>query len=113
MGSRSGSSIATSGQIRTPPLRKVWRTVGEPKLLVIGPYEMGFELSPIPGGSNLKVWIDYDPPPSRLGRALPGLGDAYARWCLRQMAEDARRTFGGPAAKAGETTTVRAGPPAA
>lgn len=89
---------------RTPPLRKTWRTVGAPKLVVIGPYEMGFEIDPIPGGSALKVWIDYDLPPSRLGHALPTLGDAYARWCVQQMAEDARRAFGGPAAKAGAAT---------
>ena len=27
-----------------PPRRKAWRTTGEPELLAIGPYRMGFEV---------------------------------------------------------------------
>lgn len=94
---------------RTPPSRKVWRTVGETRLVVIGAYEMGFDLTPIPGGSALKVWIDYDLPVSGLGRALPALADAYARWCVQQMAGDAQTAFGAAEANA----TVRAARPAA
>ena len=33
----------------TPPTRKVWMTVGTPRLLVIGPYRMGFVLVPAIG----------------------------------------------------------------
>ncbi|HXZ86681.1 MAG TPA: SRPBCC family protein, partial [Myxococcota bacterium] len=33
---------------REPPRRKVWMTVGEPRLVVIGPYRMGFELDRVP-----------------------------------------------------------------
>src|SRR5512143_2202136 len=29
---------------RVPPSRKVWRTVANPRLIVIGHYEMGFEV---------------------------------------------------------------------
>ena len=79
---------------RAPPRRKAWRTVGQPRLVVVGVYEMGFDLSPVPGGAALKVWIDYDLPPTGLGRLLPALGDGYARWCVEQMAADAVGAFG-------------------
>jgi hypothetical protein len=48
-----------------PPRRKRWRTVGAPQLLIIGGYEMGFEIEPLPSGSRLRVWIDYGLPGSR------------------------------------------------
>lgn len=79
---------------RMPPRRKAWRTVADTRLIVIGQYEMGFELTPLPGGAALKVWIDYELPPSGLGRILPVLADSYARWCVQRMASDAVRTFG-------------------
>jgi hypothetical protein len=84
---------------RDPPHRKVWRTVGAPRLVIVAAYEMGFALRPVAGGSDLRVWIDYDLPPRGVGRALPFLGDAYARWCVEQMAQDARKAFG-PSANA-------------
>src|SRR3990167_6963246 len=31
--------------VRDPPRRKVWRTTGEPRLIIIGAYEMGFEIA--------------------------------------------------------------------
>lgn len=42
------------------PLRKAWETVGEPQLLVIGEYRMGFTLFPISDKTRLSVWLDYD-----------------------------------------------------
>lgn len=78
---------------RDPPRRKRWRTIGEPKLLIIGKYEMGFEVTPASQGAALRVWIDYDPP----GLRWPGvrvLAKAYARWCVDQMASDAVRAMG-------------------
>lgn len=57
-GQRVGSRIRLSGRVfgvvvsveevvieRTPPFRKVWETIGTPKLLVIGHYRMGYELA--------------------------------------------------------------------
>lgn len=96
---------------RAPPRRKLWRTVDAPNLIVVGGYEMGFELNSIDGGAELRVWIDYDLAPSGLGRFMPVLADAYAQWCVRQMAADALKAFG-PAAPA-RTAPVRAGRPAA
>ena len=65
---------------RTPPLQKTWETVGEPRLLVIGSYRMGFNLTPDGTKAQLRVAIDYDLPtkglPWLLGRLF---GRAYAR----------------------------------
>lgn len=79
---------------RIPPRRKVWRTVGVPRLVVVGSYEMGFDLKAVDEASALRVWIDYELPPRGLGRLLPALGDAYARWCVEQMVRDAVLAFG-------------------
>ena len=78
---------------RDPPRRKAWETLGQPRLLVIGPYRMGFEIHAERDGSALTVFIDYDEPhgASRLlGKVLGGM---YARWCTRSMAEGAAAHF--------------------
>lgn len=78
-----------------PPSRKVWQTVGEPRLLVIGGYRMGFDIVAADRSSSVRMWIDYDLPrgaPARwLGRLL---GRAYARWCTEQMLRGCRQAFG-------------------
>lgn len=76
---------------RTPPERKVWETLGTPRLLVIGSYRMGFEIArAAERRSRLRVFIAYalpEPAPARwLGRVL---GGAYARWCVDRMLRDA------------------------
>ena len=79
---------------RTPPLHKTWETRGVPKLLVIGPYRMGFELSPRGATSKLRVFIDYLLPEKGIERLLGRLfGRFYASWCVRSMASDAARQF--------------------
>ncbi len=85
---------------RDPPRRKVWRTVGQPRLLVIDGYEMGFEIAATATGSRLRVWIDYEPTLQRPGRWLPSLADAYARWCVRRMTADASNAFSVGSARA-------------
>ena len=79
---------------RDPPRRKMWRTVGVPRLLIIGGYEMGFGLEPQPGGSRLRVWIDYALPKPFFARLLGLLFAAfYARWCVSRMVADASAAF--------------------
>jgi hypothetical protein len=86
---------------RIPPKRKVWRTVGSPRLLIIGWYEMGFELKPRTSGTELCVWIDYELPSRGVGRSLGRLFSTfYARWCVQQMVSDAVRHFLPPVAAA-------------
>jgi hypothetical protein len=75
---------------RTPPHRKVWETIGSPKLFVIGHYRMGFEVTPQGQASRLRVFIDYALPERVPGRWLGRLfGRYYARWCTQQMVDDA------------------------
>ena len=106
-GQAVGSRIRLSGRVlgvelsveevvveRNPPRRKVWETTGTPKLLVIGHYRMGFELSPQGSSSMLRVFIDYAVPERGPGRWLGHVfGQAYARWCTQQMVDDAVRHF--------------------
>jgi hypothetical protein len=73
-----------------PPYRKSWETVGVPRLLVIGPYRMGFRIERgAPVNAVLTVFIDYQPK----RKILSGLVRVYARWCVTSMASDARRHF--------------------
>ena len=78
------------------PDRKRWETVGEPRLLVIGPYEMGFVVSRRgPSKTDLVVAIDYGLPTAGTVSRLLGrlFGGMYARWCTRRMVNDAQRRF--------------------
>ena len=79
---------------RRVPTRKVWETIGTPKLLVIAHYRMGFELTHKGDSSLVRVFIDYNlpikPPGSWFGHWL---GAVYARWCTRQMVIGATRHF--------------------
>ena len=80
---------------REPPLRKQWATVSEPRLIVIGSYRMGFAIHDAASGqSHLRVDIDYDLPAKGVARFLGRLfGRSYAKWCTRQMVEDAQHSF--------------------
>jgi hypothetical protein len=79
---------------RQAPCKKLWETVGTPKLLVMAHYRMGFEVTPQGNSSVVRVFIDYSlptaAPGSWLGRLL---GGAYARWCTKRMADDAAAYF--------------------
>ena len=106
-GQRVGSSIRLSGKIfgltlfveeivteRTPPCRKLWQTIGAPKLLMIGPCQMGFEIAKHEADSYLTVFIDYSLPNGSVTRLLGYfLGGYYARWCAQRMVSDAVRYF--------------------
>jgi hypothetical protein len=77
-----------------PPYSKTWETRGEPRLLVIGPYRMGFVISPRDGGSLVKVFIDYRLPEHGCSRLFGRLlGKSYAGWCTRRMTQDAVESF--------------------
>lgn len=80
--------------MREPPLTKTWETVGEPRLLVIGSYRMGFNLMPDGTPAQLRVAIDYELPTRGISRLLGRLfGRSYARWCTRRMVRDAQHFF--------------------
>ncbi|OHA46379.1 MAG: hypothetical protein A3A80_03390 [Candidatus Terrybacteria bacterium RIFCSPLOWO2_01_FULL_44_24] len=101
-GQEVGSHIRLSGKAFGIPLSldevvirhesprvKVWETVGIPKLIVVGHYQMKIEVSPQDGKSLLRVAINYELPKTSawLGRLF---GRTYAKWCVRQMIKDAR-----------------------
>jgi hypothetical protein len=91
-----GVSISVDEAVieRIPPHRKVWKTLGTPKLVVIGPYQMGFEVTGLGEISSLRVFIDYEAPAARWFRRLRlKLAVLYARWCTRRMASDAAHHF--------------------
>jgi hypothetical protein len=82
---------------REMPRRKVWETVGEPRLLVIGPYRMGFEITPSKNGVLIHVSIDYELPSQGISRLLGYLlGRVYAKWCTRRMVLDAKALLASP-----------------
>ena len=77
-------------------MRKIWETRGEPRLLVIGAYRMGFTIAAQRARSRLVVFIDYQLPPRGFARGLALLfGRTYAAWCTRRMATDAVAAFAG------------------
>ena len=79
---------------RQVPSRKVWETIGAPKLLIIAHYRMGFELTPNGNATQVRVFIDYSVPTTAPGSWLGRLlGGVYARWCTRQMADGAAKHF--------------------
>ena len=72
---------------------KVWRTIGEPKLLIICSYEMWVLVDPVSAtASRLTIGIDYKLPHSGFWRAAGWLlADAYSRWCLASMVDGSKR----------------------
>ena len=106
-GRQAGSRLRLAGRVfglqltmdaivtdHDPPHQKSWETVGEPRLLVVGAYRMGFELAADGLGSRLRVFIDYELPRRGAARWLGRLfGHWYARWCTSQMTRDAARAF--------------------
>jgi len=107
-----GSHIRMSGRIlgiklvldevvtvRIPPARKMWEIVGTPRLLIIGRYQMGFEVKPHSDGTHLRVFIDYARPDGMITNLLGYLfGGYYAKWCTQQMLKDAVAAFAKPVA---------------
>ena len=78
-----GSHIKMSGNVfwinifldevvteHTSPSKKTWKTVGTPHLLVIGEYEMGFEITKNDNNSSFKVFINYNLPTGIFTRYL-------------------------------------------
>lgn len=106
-GQEVGSHMRLSGRVlgielfleqvvthREPPRNKAWETIGNPKLLVIGNYRMGLDITPQNDNSILRVFIDYELPATPGTRWLGYLfGRVYAKWCVRQMVQGAREHF--------------------
>lgn len=65
---------------------KFWETIGEPKIIIMSHYVLGFQLKPTTGGTQATFSIDYEIPQRGLGKVLGILlSNWYAHWCLRMM----------------------------
>jgi hypothetical protein len=98
-GSLLGIRLAADVRVieRAVPSAKVWQTEGEPRLLVIGRYRMGFAILSLASGSSLRIFIDYSVPERGLPRVLGRMfGAMYARWCIDQMIGDAKLRWSRP-----------------
>ena len=82
-----------------PPREKVWRTIGNPRLLIIASYEMRVAVESLsPSSSRLTISITYQLPRPWFWRIVGlGLAGPYSRWCLRRMVHDAKRALEAPA----------------
>ena len=71
---------------------KVWRTIGEPQLLIMAGYEMRVLVKPVsPAFSRLTIGIDYELPRAGVWRGLGWtLAGAYGRWYLTSMVEGSK-----------------------
>ena len=79
---------------REPPRHKAWETIGSPRLLVIGGYRLGFDITDGNKTSRLRVCIDYDLPAALTSRWLGYFfGKMYAKWCVQQMVNGACEHF--------------------
>lgn len=72
---------------------KIWRTIGQPQLLIIADYEMRVLVEPVSTEtSRLTISIDYRLPRQGIWRPIGWmLADTYARWCLTSMVEGAKQ----------------------
>lgn len=70
-----GMDLAMDGEViaRDPPRYKAWATVGEPRLLVIGPYRMRVTIDALGDASRVAIAIDYALPARRWERWLGAL----------------------------------------
>ncbi|PYN92358.1 MAG: polyketide cyclase [Candidatus Rokuibacteriota bacterium] len=82
-----------------PPREKVWRTIGEPRLLIIASDEMCLIVEPLSASSSrLTISIAYELPRPWFWRIVGLLlARPYSRWCLRRMVQDGRRAVEPPA----------------
>lgn len=94
-GQSVGSHIRLSGKVlgkslspeevitkREPPHRKTWETVGIPKFLIVGQYNV--QIEPQGNGSVLRVTF-YSDPPKESGALRRLFSKAYTKLCAREM----------------------------
>ena len=96
-GTMMGLSLDFSESVTryVPNREKIWRTIGEPRLLIISSYEMRQAVEPLSAVlSRLTISIAYDLPRSPLGHVVGRLlARPYSRWCLRQMVGGAKHAL--------------------
>jgi hypothetical protein len=80
---------------RVPAHSKTWQTVGNPRMFILAQYRMGFSLQALPRSCLVTAHIDYSLPTRGYRRLLGRLaGGVYARWCVRNVLDQAAAHFG-------------------
>ena len=70
---------------------RVWKTIGQPKIIIISNYEMWFFTDPSEKNTKLTFGISYDLPKDIFGFILGFLlADWYSKWCLNNMCQGAK-----------------------
>jgi hypothetical protein len=97
LGSFLGLKLEIGEQVidRVPAHRKTWQTVGNPRMFILAQYRMGFSLQALPRSCLVTAHIDYSLPTKGYRRLLGQLaGGVYARWCVRNVLDQAAAHFG-------------------
>ncbi len=75
-------------------MEKIWETIGHPKVIVIGWFRMFLKLTPKNGNTSVELGISYEKPKSFFGKILCFFfGSWYAKWCLKNMLNDAKKNL--------------------
>ena len=73
---------------------KVWETVGDAKMIILGWYQMRLQLTPITEGTKAELSIAYTYPKKILGKILTFfLAQWYANWCLKSMLSNSKQSL--------------------
>jgi uncharacterized membrane protein len=97
VGSLLGLKLEIDEQVieRVPAHSKTWQTVGNPRMFILAQYRMGFSLQALPRSCVVTAHIDYSLPTRGYRRLLGRLaGGVYARWCVRNVLDQAAAHFG-------------------
>ena len=108
-GSFLGIKLIIDEQVdeRTPPWTKSWQTIGQPRMIVLDSYRMGFSLTSIDKGCRLLIFIDYATPSHEFRRWIARIAATwYARWCVISMIDGAIKHFGPSVVDAGGGPSV-------
>lgn len=74
---------------------KVWETFGDPKIILLGSYQMALNLSLVSeGNTQVQLQISYTKPKGWFNQILYFfLAPWYCNWCLDNMLNDTKKTF--------------------
>ncbi|MBI2184028.1 MAG: SRPBCC family protein [Thaumarchaeota archaeon] len=79
---------------------KIWRTIGDPKIIIMSSYEMRLKLNLTDSGTQVVFEIDYELPHTWYGKIFGKLlAGWYAEWCLRRACEDTKQILESAGAK--------------
>lgn len=71
---------------------KVWETIGEPKMIILGWYKMHLVLSPEGKNTKAELSLAYTKPTGLFFKFIAFfLAPFYANWCLNNMLQDSKK----------------------